>query len=139
MCNVLVGNLCIYPATIHTCMHTHAHTHTYTYTPHTHTVNRQPTHLLLVGLVNSLKPVTGSCRRLPIQSNGDDCVFNTLSLRVHFVYVFIFLFFIPFSVTRVEVNNYQEQRTIYNVIATIYGGVEPGVCVCVRACVFVCV
>ncbi len=24
------------------------------------------------------------------------------------------------------VNNYQEQRTIYNVIATIYGGVEPG-------------
>ena len=52
------------------------------------------------------------------------------------MYDFIFLFFIPFSVTRVEVNNYQEQRTIYNVIATIYGGVEPGMCVCVH-CLYV--
>ena len=25
-----------------------------------------------------------------------------------------------------EVNNYQETRTIYNVIASIYGAVEPG-------------
>ncbi len=31
-----------------------------------------------------------------------------------------------YSETYLMVNNYQEQRTIYNVIATIYGRVEPG-------------
>ena len=32
----------------------------------------------------------------------------------------------PHSLTYLEVNNYQEERTIYDVTATIYGGVEPG-------------
>lgn len=68
----------------------------------------------------------------------DHAEFKQQQVRSFYTVMCTYSFYPIISVTLLQVNNYQEQRTIYDVIATIYGSVEPGEWVAHTLSIFVC-
>ena len=52
-------------------------------------------------------------------------------MKALFFHAIMFLFACFYSVAELMVNVYQTQKNIHNVIAKLYGGVEPGEFLCI--------